>query len=225
MFSGCVNEKISAADDINMTISLMNSGNVRIEKIDFEAYGYSDAKIKLAASKVDYEEVLKILNNTITDYNEEKKIIEINKIVCSYSLDEIATLQNFIIWLEHLDTSVAYLEGDDFAKSRSKLKLADNAWIDSKPFISKAKEKCFSIDVDTIPVEYKSRILEDRLSIEQTEKMVSEFGEMIPGIHLCIDANEHIAKAVDHMENGKVQNLSLAIVMQIFQDPKIFLWI
>ena len=52
MFSGCTNEKISAAEDINMATSLINSGADRIENINFEEDGYSDAKIKLSSELV-----------------------------------------------------------------------------------------------------------------------------------------------------------------------------
>lgn len=201
MFAGCIEEeKISASDDINISVSLANSGATRIEKIDLEAGVYSDAKAKLTASKVDYEEALKILSNATTDYDEEKKIIETNKIICSYSLDGIAVLQNLTICLEHLDKAAAYMEGEDIASIISELKLAEDALNDASPFIFTAKEKCFSIDVDTVPIESKSEILEDRISIEQTEKMISENGEMISGMYPFVDGMEHMLKAVDYME-------------------------
>jgi outer membrane murein-binding lipoprotein Lpp len=202
MFAGCIeDEKISASDDINISVSLMNSGATRIEKIDLEAGEYSDAKAKLTASKVDYEEAFKILNNATTDYDEEKKIIETNKIICSYSLDDIDALQNITICLEHLDKASAYIESDDIASFRSELKLAEDALNDASSFIFTAKEKCFSIDIDTVPIESKSEILENRISIEQNEKMISENGEIISGMYPFADGMENMLKAIDYINN------------------------
>jgi tetratricopeptide (TPR) repeat protein len=195
MFAGCIE---SASDDIDRAISLMNSGADRIEEIDLEAY--SDAKVKLTASKVDYEEALKILNNATTEYDDEKRIIEINKIICSYSLDYIVAFQNSIVCLEHLDKAGAYLKGDDAASIRSELKLAEDALNDVSPFIATSKEKCFSIDVDMVPIESKSVILGDRISIEQDEKMISELGEIISGMYPFVDGMEHMLKAKNYVE-------------------------
>jgi tetratricopeptide (TPR) repeat protein len=164
-----------------------------------ETGAYSDAKAKLAASKVDYEEALKLLNNATTDYDAEKDAIRTAKVVCSYSLDSIAAFQNLIVCSEHLDKVSAYVEGDDTASMRSELKLAEDALDDALPLISAAKEKCFSIDVDTVPVESKSELLEDRISIEQSEKIILEFGVLISGMHPYIDGMEHMLKASKYM--------------------------
>ena len=209
MFSGCTNEKISAAEDINMATSLINSGADRIKNIDFEVAGYSDAKIKLSSSKVDYEEALKILNNAKTDYDDEMKIIEMNKITSSYSLDIILALQYLIISMEHFDKSVAYMEGDDFTTIKSELTLASEALTDSKPFIAKAKTKSLSIDIDTIPVEYRSMILEDKLSIEEYDKMLSGMGGMMSAMNPFLDGIEHMDNAVDYMEKEEWKNAEL----------------
>ena len=195
MFAGCIE---SASDDIDRAISLMNSGSDRIEEIDLESYW--GAKAKLAASKVDYEEALKILNNATTEYDDEKRIIEINKIICSYSLDYIVACQNLIVCLEHLDKAGAYFQGDDLASIRSELKLAEDALNDVSPFMVTAKEKCFSIDVDMVPIEYKSEILGNRISIEQEEKMISELGEIISGMYPFVDGMEHMLKATNYAE-------------------------
>ena len=209
IFAGCVEEKISAAEDVNVAVSLMETGTTRIEKINLEAGAYSDAKAKLMASKVDYEESLKILNNATTDYDDEKDAIRISKVVCSYSLDGIAAVQKLIICLEHLDKLSAYMEGEDTASMRSELKLAEEALNDALPFISTAKEKCFSIDVDTVPVESRSGLLEDRISIEQSEKMILETGVLISGMYPFIDGMEHMLKAVEYMEKEEWHSAEL----------------
>ena len=206
MFSGC----ISASEDINMATSLINSGTDRIEDINLDDGDYSGAKIILSASKVDYEEALKILDNTETDYDDEMKIIEMNKITVSYSLDIISSFQYFIVFMEHFDKSMAYMESDDFTKSKSELKLANEALTDSKPFISKAKAKSLSIDMDAIPVEYKSTILEDRLSIEDYDKMLSDMNELVSGMSPFLDGIEKMYDAVDYMEREEWKNAELA---------------
>ena len=200
IFAGCVEEKISAAEDVNRAVSLMETGVTRIEKINLETGAYSDAKAKLVASKVDYEEALKILNNVTTDYDGEKDVIRTAKVVCSYSLDGIAVFQNLTICLEHLDKVDAYMEGEDTASMRSELKLAEEALNNALPFVSTAKEKCFSIDSDTVPVESRSELLEDRISIEQSEKIILETGVLISGMHPYIDGMEHMLKAIEYME-------------------------
>ena len=209
IFAGCVEEKISAAEDVNRAVSLMETGVTRIEKINLETGAYSDAKAKLAASEVDYEEALKILNNATTDYDDEKDAIRTAKVMCSYSLDGIAAFRNLIICLEHLDKVDAYVEGEDTASMRSELKLAEEALNDTLPFISAAKEKCFSIDSDTVPVESRSELLENRISIEQDEKICLEFGVLISGMHPYIEGMEHILKAGEYMEKEEWHSAEL----------------
>ncbi|PXF57885.1 MAG: hypothetical protein C4B59_14420 [Candidatus Methanogaster sp.] len=211
IFAGCVEEKISAAEDVNRAVSLMETGNTRIEKINWESGAYSDAKAKLAASEVDYEEALKILDNATTDYDDEKDAIGTAKVMCSYSLDGIAAFQNLTICLEHLDKVSAYMEGDDVASMRSELELAEDALNDTLPFASAAKEKCFSIDADTIPVESRSGLLEDRISIEQSEKIILEFGVLMSGMHPFIDGMEHMLKATEYVEKEEWHSAELEL--------------
>ncbi|MEA1895556.1 MAG: hypothetical protein U9N36_10235 [Euryarchaeota archaeon] len=206
IFAGCVEEervkeKISAAEDISRAGLLIGNGAARIEKIRLEIGAYSDAKTKLTASEVDYEEALKILNNSATDYDYEKDEIRTVKVMCSYNLDSVAVFRNLIICSEHLDKVDAYAEGDDFASMRSELKLAEDALNDTLPFISTAKEKCFSIDIDTAPAEIRSELLENRISVEKREKMVLEFGMLVSGMHPYIDGTEHALKATKYMQN------------------------
>lgn len=211
IFAGCieeehveeerVEEKISAAEDIYRAILLIENGATRIEKIRLEIGAYSDAKTKLTASEVDYEEALKILNNAATDYDDEKDAIRTAKVMCSYNLDRVAAFRILIICSEHLDKVDAYAEGDDFASMRSELELAEAALDDALPFISTAKEKCFSIDIDIAPAESRSELLENRISIEQNEKMISEFGVLISAMYPYIDGVEHMLKAIEYMQN------------------------
>ena len=211
MFSGCTMVKISAADDINMSALLMDSGWNRLDKIDqyVETGVYSSSKIGLMASKTDYEEALKILNNATTDYEEEKDIIELNKILCNYNLDYIDMYLNLIDSLDHLDKSSAYMVAEDIDKSRYELKLAENDLNSTLPSIRSAKEKIFGIDINMVPIESKSNIQESRAVIEQSEKMVLETGEMISGMYPFLDGMEHLIKATDYMEKEEWHNAEL----------------
>jgi tetratricopeptide (TPR) repeat protein len=213
MFSGCVEEKISAADDINMSASLMDSGLNRFDKIDrdIEAGVYSSSKIGLMASKTDYKEALKILNNATTDYEEEKDIIRLNKILCNYNLDYIESYLNLINCLDHMDKSSAYLVAEDIDKSRYELKLAENDLNSTLPSIRSAKEKIFGIDINTVPIESKSNIQECRADIELSENMVLEMGEIISGMCPFFDGMEHTIKATEYMEKEEWHNAELEL--------------
>lgn len=213
MFSGCTMVKISAADDINMSASLMDSGENRLDKIDHdvETGVYSSSKIRLMASKTDYEEALKILNNATTDYEEEKDIIRLNKILCNSNLDYIDSYQNLINCLDHLDKSSAYMVAEDFDESRSELKLAENDLNSTLPAIRSAKEKIFGIDIDKVPIESKSNIQESRAVIEQSEKIVLEMGEIISGMYPFLDGMKHLIKATDYMEKEEWHNAELEL--------------
>lgn len=200
--SGCVTEKISAANDINLSISLMNSAETRIETIDLGAGGYSDAKVELNTSKVEFEKALFVLNNASTDYDEEAKIIETNKLICSYFLDYIEAKQNVIISLEHIDQSVAHLENNDFILAESELREAEEALNVSIPLMYNAKDKNSGIDLDILPVESKSEILDDTMKIDQDDKMISEMLEIISGMYSYIDGWKHTYEAINSMNNA-----------------------
>ena len=73
IFAANLGSKVSAADEINTSASLINSAETRIMSVrqDVESSTYSNAKINLNASETDFEEALKILNNASSDYEEE----------------------------------------------------------------------------------------------------------------------------------------------------------
>lgn len=124
-----------------------------------------------------------ILNNTTTGYEGENEIIELRRIIelykttCSYSMDEVFALQNLTIGMEHLDKADAYMTGNDITSIRSELNLSEDALNNATPFITAAKEKCFSIDIDTVQPGYKSGILEDKSALLQSEKLILELGK------------------------------------------------
>ncbi len=206
-FSGCIAK--SAINEINSSALLMNSGKSKLGNIDLTSS--MSARVQLDASKADYEEALKILNNATTDYDDEKNIIEIDKISCNYSLDVIATDQNLVTYIEHLNKSSAYMESNDFASARSELKLAEEALNKTTSLISNAKVKIYSIDINTIPVESKSELLENRNLIEKLEKRLTQNGNMISGMNPLIDGLEHAHNASDYIRNEKWNSAGLEL--------------
>lgn len=94
IFAANLGSKVSAADEINTSASLINSAETRIMSVrqDVESSTYSNAKINLNASETDFEEALKILNNASSDYEEEIQDIETYKTLAEGGLDR------FILW-------------------------------------------------------------------------------------------------------------------------------
>lgn len=205
MFSGCLEEKISAVGDLGISSSFMDSGESKVEKIDIDPDTYLNTRTNLLASKVDYELALNILNNATTDYDEEREIIELNKIICSYNLDYVNVLQNLNVCLKHLDKAYIYMVGDDLTSIRSELKISENAINEAALFTTYAKEKCNGIDIDidadTLSEQSKSKILEDRISIEENEKMIVEIGKMISGLYPYVNGTEHLSNAVSYIDD------------------------
>jgi len=142
-FSGCTENKVSAAEEINTSSSLIYSADLRVENA-ISAMGegtYTSAKTGLKAAKIDYEEALKILSNSSSDYNEETQNIERYKIFAGAGLDSVSYLENLILATEHLDKSVAYLGSEDIDLSRNELDKTNEALNNSTVYLSSAKEK------------------------------------------------------------------------------------
>jgi len=196
-------EEVSAENDLKRAIALMDSGKTRLKDVSLESGAYSASKTKLKASKTDYDEALKILNGAESENDDEKNKIEIYQVVCGYTLDEIAAVQNVITCMEYFDKAFAYVGGDNIVSARSELKLAEDALKKSQPFISEAKKKSQSIDINTVPAEFKSHIQEDKDSIEKNEKMISEFSDMISGLYPFMDGMGYMLTATDYVENEK----------------------
>lgn len=196
--SGCVD---SANDEIDMAVSLMNSGSDRIGEIDLEKDSYSTARAKYTASEADYEEALKILNSATTDTDDEKKSIKLYTDVCEYTLEYIKGSQKLLVALEHSDKFGVYFESDDLASAKTELKLAEDALDEATPLISIAKQKSSSIEAGEVPVEMKSVIIEDKLVIEQDYNDISDVQEMFSAMHPLIEGFEHMQIGNEYIEN------------------------
>ncbi len=108
------------------------------------------------------------------------------------------------------------MESNDVASARPELKLAEEALNKATPLISSAKVKIYSIDINTIPVESKSEILEDRSGTEKLEKMFTQYGNMISGMNPFIDGMEHMLNATDYMSNEKWKSAELELLLLRF---------
>lgn len=206
-FSGCVGNsmenKVSAAEEINTSILLINHAEERLEKSmsDLELGAYTGVKVNLEASKVDFEEALKILDNAHSDYEEENRDIERLKILSSSGLDRINFSQNMVTSLEHLDKFAAYMSSEEVELSRKELDRAFEALNESEVSLTSAKDKIISIDPDKVPVEDKSNMILLRNDMESGEKMLQEFKEVIRGNYPYVDGLEHLLNAEEFVEN------------------------
>lgn len=201
-FSGCTGNKVSAAEEINTSSSLIYNADLRVENA-FSGMGegsYTSAKTSLKAARVDYEEALKILNNASSDYEEETRDIERYRIFAEAGLDSVSYSENMVLVLEHLEKSVAHLSSDDFDLSRKELDKSSEALNSSTVYLSSAKGKIFSIDLNSVPVEQKSYVTVQRDDIETGEKMSLEFKQMIDGMYPLLDGCECLMNAVEYVE-------------------------
>ncbi|WP_235282967.1 hypothetical protein [Methanosarcina sp. 1.H.T.1A.1] len=201
-FSGCTENKVSAAEEINTSSSLIYSADLRVESAisDMDEGSYTSAKNNLKAARVDYEEALKILNNASSDYEEETKDIERDVIFAEAGLDAVSYSENLILATEHLDKFVAHLDSEDIDLSRKELDKASEALNNSIVYLGSAKEKIFSIDLDSVPVEQKSYVTVQREDLETSEKMSLELRQMINGLYPFLDGSEHLFKAGEYLE-------------------------
>ncbi|MFY1112897.1 MAG: hypothetical protein AB3K77_14650 [Methanosarcinaceae archaeon] len=214
-FSGCVGNstenKVSAAEEINTSILLINNAEERIEKSrsDLESGAYTDSKVNLEASKIDFEEALKILDNAYSDYEEENRDIERFKILSSSGLDRINFSQNMVTSLEHMEKSDAYMSSEEIELSRKELDMASEALNESEISLNSAKEKIFSIDPEEVPVEEKSNIFFLRNSMENGEKMLLELKEVIRGSYPYLNVMEHLINVDEFIENEEWDKAAL----------------
>ncbi|MDY9927589.1 hypothetical protein [Methanosarcina sp.] len=208
-FSGCVeNEvsaaevenKLSAAEEIDTSFLLINSAESRIVSIrqDIESGTYTTAKTSLKASKIDFEEALKILNDTSSDYEEENQEIERYKTLAESGLDRVSSLESLLIAMEHFDKSFAYMYSEEFNLSKKELDKTNEALNDSAVSLNSAKEKVFTIDPNSVPVEQKSSIILLQDDLETSETMHVEVRKMINGMYPCMDGYECLSKGIEY---------------------------
>lgn len=201
-FSGCAENKVSAAEEINTSVSLIESADLKVESA-LSTIGegtYTASKTGLKAARIDYQEALKILNNASSDYEEETQDIERYIIFAETGLDTVSYSENLILVMEHLEKSVAHLSAEDMDLSRKELDKASEALNNSTVYLSSAKEKIISIDPDSVPVEQKSYVTVQRDSLETEEIMSSELRQMINGMYPYLDGSEHLFNALEYFE-------------------------
>lgn len=201
-FSGCMESKASASDEINTSLSLINSAESRIGTVrsDIFAGTYTSAKINLNASRIDFEESLKILNNAASDSEEEIQEIERYKILADSGIDRVNSLESMIEAMEHMDKSLAYAESREFNLSRIELNKMNGDLNKFSISSNSAKEKIFLINLDSVPVEQKSSISLLRGEMESIEKMSMEIKEMMDGMYPYLDGVEYFFNATEYMK-------------------------
>lgn len=117
-FSGCVENKVSAAEEINTSVSLINSAYLKVESA-ISAIGegtYTASKTGLKAARVDYEEALKILNNASSDYEEETQDIERYIIFAETGLDTVSYSENTIVKFSESQIILEELKDSDYSE-------------------------------------------------------------------------------------------------------------
>lgn len=197
--------KVSAAEEINTSIALINNAETRAMSVrqDIESGTYTAAKMNLNASKIDFEEALKILNNASSDYEEENQEIEKYKTLAEGDLNRVHSLESLIIAMEHLDKSLAYAYSKEFNLSRKELDIANEALNESAASSLLAKEKLFTIDPDSVPVEQKSSIILLRDDLETSETMYEELRQMMKGMDPYMDGYEYLLNGIEYGDNKK----------------------
>ncbi|AKB63844.1 MULTISPECIES: hypothetical protein [Methanosarcina] len=200
IFAANLGSKVSAADEINTSASLINSAETRIMSVrqDVESSTYSNAKINLNASETDFEEALKILNNASSDYEEEIQDIETYKTLAEGGLDRVHSLESLITAMEHSDKSMAYAYSKEFNLSRKELNIANEALNESAASSISAKEKVFTIDPKSVPIEQKSSIILLRNDLEASETMHSELRQMMSGMYPYMDGYVCLSNGIEY---------------------------
>ncbi len=214
-FSGCVGNstenKVSASEEINTSILLINNAEERLEKVNdnIERSSYSSAGIYLEASKTDYEESLIILENATTDYEEERQIIEYLKTRSSAGVDRVVFFENMMVFMEHFEKAVAYINSDDFDSIRKELNEAEEGLNNSLVPLKSARDKMESIDMETVSVGDKSGVILIKKDLENNEKMYFEAKDLVSGYCFLVNGMEHLLNASELMEKEKWDKASL----------------
>jgi tetratricopeptide (TPR) repeat protein len=203
VFSSNFGSKVSAAEEINTSVSLINNAESRYDEVRdmFQAGSYSSTKTSLEASKADYEEALNILENSTTDYEEEQQAIDYYKSLSICGLDKAAFLEDAILCTEHFEKAVAYMSSSDFESVRKEMGMAEKSLNDSFVPLKSARTELEKIDPKMVPLEDKSSIIMTKKHLEQSEKMASELGELISGFYPIVDGSEHLINASKLIED------------------------
>ncbi|AKB29908.1 hypothetical protein MSSIT_3189 [Methanosarcina siciliae T4/M] len=214
IFSGCVEDeasaaevdnKVSAAEEFDTSFLLINNAESRIMSIkeDIESGTYTAAKKNLKASRADFENAQRILNDISSDYEEENKDIQNYKILAEGGLDRVRSLEYLLIAMEHFDKSLAYMYSGEFNLGKKELDMVNGALNESSTSLISAKEKIFRIDLDSVPVEQKNSFILLRADLETSGNMCEEFREMMSGMYLYMDGSEYLFNGMNYADTEK----------------------
>lgn len=100
--------------------------------------------------------------------------------------------------MEHSDKSMAYAYSKEFNLSRKELNIANEALNESAASSISAKEKVFTIDPKSVPIEQKSSIILLRNDLEASETMHSELRQMMSGMYPYMDGYVCLSNGIEY---------------------------
>ena len=200
--SGCVEEKQSASSkNIELATSLMSSGEELIEDIDTDSP--TDARNRLYAAKVSYEDALDILEDTSTEDTEEQKLIDVNMIICNYYLESIAAEEDLLDCYDHLLKARTYINIDEYDSAHDEIAKFGTSLESAIPNLENAKELSSQIEMDEVPVELKPILILDRESVYNNLEITSELLTLKKSLSAQVYGWENYDKALEYYEEEK----------------------
>jgi hypothetical protein len=200
--SGCVEKEQSATSkNIELATSLMSSGEELIEGINTESP--TDARNRLYAAKLSYEEALEILVDTSTEDEEEQKLIDVNTVICNYYLESIAAEEALLDCYEHLSKARTYISIDKYENAHDEIAKFGTSINSAIPNLKNAKELSSEIKMDDVPLELKPILVMDRESVYNSLKIASELQNLKESLSSQVYGWENYDKALEYYEDGE----------------------
>lgn len=198
--SGCVEEEQSTASkNIELATSLMSSGEELIEDMDTDAP--TDARNRLYAAKVSYEEALEILENISTEDEEEQKLVDVNTIICDYYLESIGAEEDLLDCYDHLYKARTYIAIEEYDNAHDEIAKFGISLDSSVPNLENAKELSSEIKMDDVPLELKPILVLDRESVYTNLDIVSELQTLKKSLSSQVYGWENYDKALEYFED------------------------
>jgi hypothetical protein len=199
--SGCVEEKeeqSAASKNIELATSLMASGDELIEDLDTDSP--TDARNRLYAAKVSYEESLELLENTSTEDLGEQKLIDVNTIICDYYLESIAAEEDLLDCYDHLSKARTYISLEEYDEAYKEISKFGTSVDSAMPNLENAKELSSQMEMDDVPLELKPVLIYDRESVYTNLDISSEFLSLEKSLYSQVDGFKNQDKALEYMD-------------------------
>jgi hypothetical protein len=198
--SGCVEEEkqSAASKNIELATSLMASGEELIEDMDTDST--TDARNRLYAAKVSYEESLELLENTNTEDPEEQKLIDVNTIICNYYLESIAAEEDLLDCYDYLSKARTYISLEEYAEAKKEISKFGTSVDSAMPNLENARELSSEIEMDDVPLELKPVLIYDRESVFTNLDISSELLILEKSLYSQVDGLENLDMALEYMD-------------------------